>query len=292
MEINYGEEFIKLYNKEFSSFKKIIVKRIIEDYGSPVLNDILYNNYKRFINELIKVTEKTISDNGVYYIVLEQSYDLMDNDFKFERTKNIINIDFKNYFESYKENFGNTEFIYFLKQFTKYYVFKQYLKFLRDNKKAFFEHIDNKSINEFFITNYVKNDLNQLKDYPSEIEKNPEFKEEKQIEINKKEQISLIILNDDEKLLLLHLLYVCSRNANYKLNPVEFLSAIKLTNDVHNGKNLQDFYGTDYKKIKDGLKYYQGNNSKIKMMLDQINKICTDYQLSVIKDFIRTIYPK
>lgn len=290
--MNYGEEFIKYHNKEFTAFKIIIIDRITEDYSSPFLNDDLYNHYTRFIGNLIKELEKALGNEGVYFIVLEHCYDLIvEKNFKIDRTKNIINIHFKNYFQTHSNDFEGMKFSSFLKIFSKYYTLKQYLKFLRENKKALFDYIDNKNIKEFFVIKYKKNDLHKLKKHPTEIQSDPETKDLKQTEIQGNEKLSSIKLNEDEKLLLLHLLFMCNRNISYKLNAVEFLSVMKLTKDVHNGKKLQDFYGTDYKKIKNGLKYYKGNNSKIKLMLDQINEICGEYKLSVIKEYIRSIYP-
>lgn len=277
MEINYGEEFIKLYNKELSSFKKEIVKRIIEDYGSPLLNDNLYNNYTRFLNDLIKEIEKTISNNGLYYVVLEQCYDFMDNDFKFERTKNIININFKNYFDTHKENFGNKEFIYFLKQFTKYYVIKQYLKFLRDNKKAFFEHIDNKSINEFFITKYVKNDLNELKDYSFEIEKKLINKENTKENFKEEKGGFNNPFSNDEKFIILHYLFEHERYHKPKLSSYEITLLLKITTDCFKGFNPKTKRDTSYDKFHKGYKHYEVSNriksDKLATLISKLKKI-------------------
>jgi hypothetical protein len=288
METDIGAKFIDSYNKKFLKQKSDFINYLEGNFESDETFSQIFDKY---IHKLWGLQSVYYEQDGFIVKCSESEFHFRYTYYDKNAVLNVVNKNIREQFEKHQSDYDSKikDYQVFSEVLCDYSILKDFENLIRkeiDKIKTSFKKKNvktilkvKKQINAEYLVYYWK----PKEDGDLEIER---------VNVKEKEEFSSILLNDDEKLLLLHLLYVCSRNANYKLNPVEFLSAIKLTNDVHNGKNLQDFYGTDYKKIKDGLKYYQGNNSKIKMMLDQINKICTDYQLSVIKDFIRTIYPK
>jgi hypothetical protein len=290
--MNYGKDFIKLYNKKLSVFKKEIIDRIEKDYELPDSNEDLLKKYKNEIYGKINEIKDLDNKDGYSSSLVGISRGYMDKKYKFDRIENIINKDVLSNFLEKKKYSKYQDFSMFLNSFSEYLVLHEYEKRLRDNYELFYKLIESKDVKSFFEIKYIKDDLNELLDCKKNDLKLIIIEKENEVIVKEKEMIPSIILNDDEKLLLLHLLYVCTRNVSYKLNPVEFLSVMKVTKDVHYEKKMQDFYGTDYRKVKGGIGYYKGDSSKIRSMLDRIDGICNDYKLTVIKDYIRNIYPK
>ena len=195
--MNYGKDFIELYNKDFSAFKKKIIARIKEDYNSPIMEEDLHITYKSEIqrnsNEIRKNDKKGERSSDLTSI----SLGFMNKKYKFDRIQNIVNIDIYNHFQEHRQYSKYKDFDHFLQLFSKFLVLHNYSKFLRENYKDFYSFLNKQKVENFFNIKYTKNDLNILfLDNQKELQK-----------ISRDTNISKIIeLEDNEKSILLNIL--------------------------------------------------------------------------------------
>lgn len=195
--MNYGRDFIELYNKDFSAFKKKIIARIKEDYNSPIMEEDLFSIYKNEIQKKINEIRKNDKKGEVSSSLTGISLGFMNKKYKFDRIQNIVNKDIYNCFQDYKQYSNYKDFDHFLQVFSKFLVLHNYSAFLRENYKDFYSFLSKKKVDFFFNIKYIKNDLNILfLNNKKELQK-----------ISKETDISKIIgLEDNEKSILLNIL--------------------------------------------------------------------------------------
>ncbi len=160
--MNYGREFIKIYNKNLSNFKKEIIKRIEKDYGSPNLDEDLRKEYLSEIqgksNKIRKKDNKGEYNSGLTGL----SLGFMSKAYKFNRVENIINEDIYNLFIEKEKYSSYQDFNQFLTVFSMFLVYNEYREFITSNQKVFNKHLNKEKIKSFFIIKNIKDDLNKL----------------------------------------------------------------------------------------------------------------------------------
>jgi DNA-binding ferritin-like protein (Dps family) len=290
--MNYGREFIKKYND--------YLKKCCDEY--PLRFNKKDNSNKTF-SRLFTDIDLNIYNELRALVSRENAQDFFNSsdsllrkhkkDYEKDITITIIENEIQQYFEKNKNQSDFLNFTDFLDGFTQYKAMYDMEEYIRDNKERLEKLYEKSGINNFFKIKIRKNELNFLEDDS----KNKKSSEGLIIKTNvdnnnNNNRVPSILLNDDEKLLLLHILFNCSKKPSYDLNEVEFLSILRITKDVHDGKNINERYDTPYKKIKKGLYYYGGDNLVKRKMLNQIVEICDFYKLNVTKEYIRSIYPK
>tara|TARA_R110002074_G_scaffold195789_8_gene362333 strand:+ start:1150 stop:2028 length:879 start_codon:yes stop_codon:yes gene_type:complete len=240
--MNYGEEFIKLYNKELSSFKKELIIRIEKDYNSPEMdNDLLYK-YKSEIqgdlNEIIQNDNKGETSSGITDI----SLGFMNKNYKSNRIENIINIDIYNYFVDHQKYSQYTDFKNFIEIYSKFLVAFTFRGFMTDYSKQFCKLLSKKEIESFFNIKNIKDDLNLLDPYFGN--------KKKELQNESKELLSKRIeLEDNEKSILLNILFFHLKDSTTKKIPLtEKYRLLILCSSV---LKEEDFF-----KIKTGFKTF------------------------------------
>jgi hypothetical protein len=288
--MNYGEEFIKKYNEYLKKCCDEYPLRFSKNDNSNLTFSRLFADIELNIYDELDAlaSRKKAQDffNSCHGLLRKHKQDyekdltitIIENEIQQFFKKNKIQSDFTN-FSDFIDAFSNYLSLYHMQEYirTEGYLFK---KLFKNGRQGFFLKIKIR-----------KNELNFLED-DSKNKKSSKDLIIKTNDNNNNNLVPSILLNDDEKLLLLHILFNCSKKTNYDLNEVEFLAILRITKDVHKGKNIDERYDTPYKKIKNGLKYYGEGNLVKKKMLNQIVKICSSYKLNVTKEYIRSIYPK
>jgi hypothetical protein len=195
--MNYGKDFIELYNKYFSVFKKEIIARIKEDYDSPEMEEDLYLTYKNEIQEKINEIRKNDSKGDKTSSLTGYCLGFMNKKYKADRIQNIVNLDIYNCFQSNKQYTQYKDFNHFLELYSKFLVLHNYSSFLNKNYQDFCTQIRKKKIDDFFKIKYIKDDLNILV-----------LNNKKELQKESKELVSnLIELEDNEKSILLSILF-------------------------------------------------------------------------------------
>jgi hypothetical protein len=191
--MNYGENFIELYNKDFSTYKKEIIARIEKDYGTPEIEEDLYATYK---NEILRKINE-IRKNDKSSSLTSFSLGCMNKKYKFNRIENIVNRDIYNYFQSKHQYTNYKNFKHFIQLFSKYLVLHNYSSYLKENHKDFHTFLKKEKIKDFFKIKSIKNDLNILV-----------LNNKKEIQKKSTDSISKRIeLEDNEKSILLNILF-------------------------------------------------------------------------------------
>ncbi|MGJ8743815.1 hypothetical protein [Polaribacter sp.] len=195
--MNYGKEFIELYNKDFSTFKKEILARIKEDHDSPKMEEELYATYKNEIHGKMNEIRENDNKDEKSSSLIGYCIASMNKKYKVDRIQNIINLDIYNYFQNYKQYTQYKDFKHFLQLYSKFLVLHNYGSFLDKNSQDFCTQLRKEKIKAFFNIKYIKDDLNILV-----------LNNKKELQKESKELVSkLIELEDNEKSILLNILF-------------------------------------------------------------------------------------
>lgn len=211
--MNYGEEFVKIYNKEFSLFRKDTIERIEKDYGSPDDDEDLH---KVYLNELYGKSNKIRKkDNkGEYSSGLTGlSLGLMSKKYKYNRIQNIVNKDIHKLFNDKQKYSQYSNFGEFLKLFSKFLIITHHQNFLRNNQKEFIKLLNKEKINSFFINKINKDGIYELDTNFGDKKRELDYKLPNLIS-NK------IELKEVEKSILLNILFFHLNGSDFKNVPL------------------------------------------------------------------------
>ncbi|CAM1346375.1 hypothetical protein [Tenacibaculum crassostreae] len=290
--MNYGKEFIKLYNEELSAFKKVIIKRIEKDYGSPEVSNDLYSKYvnemRREKNEIEKNDNKGRKETSITGI----SLGYMNKQYKFNRIENIVNRDIYNYFMDHAQNSQYKDFNHFLECYSKYLVLLNYSLFLSENLRLFCSFIDEEKARVFFNIKYVKNDLNVLvlsKEAVGSKKSIPSEEADKKVEKNNAKLNKEAYDNpftEEEKFILIRYLFEYERTQEKKLSVYELTLILKISCDVFTGKKLEKVKDTVYEKYHKGYIYYGGSDREKKNRLKILIEKCKAFKLNNFAEYL------
>lgn len=294
--MDYGKEFIKLYNEELSAFKKVITERIEKDYGSPEMANDLYSKYnseiQRRINDLeekdkIGMKESSLTGKSLGYIYTK--------DYKFNRVENIINRDVYQYFLSNGECSQYKNFSHFIQCFSKTLTLKSYRSFLNENRKFFYYLLDEEKVNDFFNIKYIKDDLNVLTISENHLETFENKENFTSQEVDKKAETKNAKLNkekhdnpftEEEKFILMHYLFKHERTQENKLSVYELTLILKISCEVFTEKRLEKIKDTVYEKYHKGYIYYGGSDREKKNRLKILIEKCKAFKLNNFAEYL------
>lgn len=281
--MNYGEEFIKLYNKEFLTFRKEISERIKTNYGSAVDDGDLIKDLSNYLyNKSQKIVEKD-NKGEVSSSLSGLCLGLMSKKYKFDRIKNIININFYNLFKEKQKYSNYADFNEFLQLFSKFYVYENYHTFLKNKREEFIKLLNKENIDSFFIIRKNQDGLNELDAYFGNTKR--QLKNQQIDSISNK-----IELDDTEKSILLNILFFHFMKDDMKNVPLtEKYRLLILCSSV---LNEEDFFNVksgykpfDYFKlgVSKSMKFKGDKRIKIDNIINKLNT------LTGLKESIKSI---
>jgi hypothetical protein len=257
--MNYGKEFIKLYNKEFSLLKKEIITMVEKDYDSPKMNNALLHEYKQEIEQQIYDLKKNDSKRGTSSSLTGISLGLMNKEYKFDRIQNIINLDVQEHFVSRKEYSQYDNFTHFLQIYSKVFARINYNMFLSDYDKDFYLFFNERNITGFFNISYKNNGLNSLKKH--------------QVEAKKIENhCELISLTQNEKMIILHVLIHYTTIKKYEIPNTECFRILSLcASGLEEGDfNLANTNSTKFNYFNKGVLHSSKFKGDKRIMVEKI----------------------
>ncbi|AZJ33780.1 hypothetical protein [Tenacibaculum mesophilum] len=296
--MNYGKEFIKLYNEELSAFKKVITERIEKDYGSPEMANDLYSKYnseiQRRVNNLKEKDNIGMKESSLTGISLGYMY---GKEYKFNRVENIINRDVYQYFLSNGKCSQYKNFSHFIQCFSKSLTLHSYRSFLNENRKLFYSLLDEEKANEFFNIKYIKDDLNVLTISKKHLETSENKNKENFTlqEVDKKAETKNVNLNkekhenpftEEEKFILIHYLFKHERSQEKKLSVYELTLILKISCGVFTDKRLEKVKDTVYEKYHKGYDYYSVSKKEKRNKLNILIDKCEAYELKVFSQYL------
>ncbi|WP_299160899.1 hypothetical protein [uncultured Tenacibaculum sp.] len=297
--MNYGKEFIKLYNKELSAFKKEIIERIEKDYGSPEMANDLYSRYRSEIQGKIIDIKENDNKEGKETSLTGMSLGYMNKEYKFDRVENIINRDIYKYFLDNEKYAQYKDFSHFLQYFSKFLVLHSYSSFISENLEFFYSVLDQEKVNDFFDIKYIKDDLNVLvlSKEQSEILKAKNKKSIASEEPVEKAKIKVdnIKLNkenydnpftENEKFILIHYLFKHERSQENKLSAYEVTLILKMSCEAFTNKKLNKVKDTTYEKYHGGYDYYSVSKNKKKNNFKIVIEKCKVYKLNSFAEYL------
>lgn len=292
--MNYGKEFIKLYNNELSGFKKVIIKRIEKDYGSPEMANDLYSRYANEMRGEMNEIEKNDNKGRKETSMTGISLGYMNKSYKFNRIENIVNRDIYSYFMDHEQHSQYKDFNHFLESYSKYLVLLNYNRFLSENLRLFCSFIDKEKARDFFNIKSVKDDLNVLilSKEVSESENNipleraVEKDEIKIADINLKKENYDNPFTEEEKFILMHYLFKYERSQEKKLSVYELTLILKISCGVFTGKRLEKVKDTVYEKYHKGYGYYSVSKKEKRNKLNILIDKCEAYELKVFSQYL------
>ena len=219
--MNYGKDFIELYNKYFSVFKKEIIARIKEDHDSPEMEKDLHRTYKNEIQGKINEIRKNDSKGEKSSSLTGISLGYMNKEYKSDRIENIVNRDIYNYFQSNQQYTQYKDFNHFIQLYSKFLVLHNYSSFLTENYEDFYTFLKKEKIKDFFKTKYIENDLNILVLDKEKTNTNEKLLLEK----------SLTTLTSKEKMILLHVLFHQFKDSGLYNLSMEYFRVLALCSD-------------------------------------------------------------
>jgi hypothetical protein len=241
--MNYGKEFIKLHNKELSTFRKEFIARIEKDYESPLMEEDLFKSYANFIQGEINKNQQFDNKKGSNTSIMVICWTfLLEKRYKINRIENIFERDIFNYYLDHYKYSNYNSFDHFMQLLSKFSVLREFSKLLRQNRDLFCKLLSKREIKKIFIIKYNKDDLNKLDTYIDNKKKEPQ-KESKEL-------VSKVIeLEDNEKSILLNILFFHLNDISSKDIPLtEKYRLLILCSSV-----LKE---EDFSKIKTGYKTF------------------------------------
>jgi hypothetical protein len=292
--MNYGKEFIILYNKELSFLKKESIIRIEKDYESPELEEELHHKYKREIQ--VKMNEITRKDNkeGVNSDLTQTSLAYMDKKYKVNRIENIINLDIYNSFIKYEQYSQYKNFTHFIQLYSKFLALNHIEKKISKNKDHFCYLLNKKKIKDFFKIRYIKDDLNVLvldEKKLKTLNNDTQLNEEVEKKVIKKENYDNPF-TENEQFFLIYYLFKHERSVNPKLSTYATIMILKITSGIFANLPLIRQKDTLYEKFHSGYDYGKKPNSeKRKILLSVLNKI-KPFKLGPFTEYLHSEYTK
>lgn len=270
--MNYGEEFLKVYNNEFLSLKKDFIKNLIHNFEADETFVIIFDKY---VTKLYRIQEEQYSKDSILIDCWEEFW-FRYSKYKKNALKNIIN---KNILEKYNKNQLNkfaTIWTYsdFIVALARLSVAKDFEKRIKKDIEEIEIAFDNKDVSEVLKVKKQEN-AEYLIEYSKPFVK-PQTKEKnKNIPKEQNEQIEFSNpFSKDEKFILLHYMLNHERKMDKKLSTYEVALILKITSGCFSNKDLVKKRDTDYEKLHKGYKYYsKTSNKKKELMKILITKI-------------------
>ncbi|WP_233898293.1 hypothetical protein [Tenacibaculum piscium] len=189
--MNYGEEFVKLFNDKF---KEILSESTIQ-FESYYSTNYSFRKAKELIEEpLLKEMELIIKSLNNRSDIFEKSHKFLNN-YTFDITTSLINDEIKEGFILEKEK-GNLKISYldYLILFSEWEAIRRYFTFIRSNNKALNKGFLSRNIGDFSTIVKKKKELHTFTNIK---------KTKTQIEVRKE---SMYGLTENEKMIILHVL--------------------------------------------------------------------------------------
>lgn len=270
--MNYGEEFLKVYNNEFLSLKKDFIKNLIHNFEADETFVIIFDKY---VTKLYGIQEEQYSKDSILIDCWEEFW-FRYNKYKKNALKNIIN---RNILEKYNKNQLNkfatiSTYSDFIVALAKLSVAKDFERRIRKDREEIEMAFINKDVSKILKVKKQEN-AEYLIDYSKPFVK-PQTKEtNKNIPEEQSKQIELTNpFSKDEKFILLHYMFRHERTMVKKLSTYEITLILKITNECFSNKDLVKKRDTDYEKLHKGYKYYsKTSNEKKELMKILISKI-------------------
>lgn len=272
--MNYGKEFIELHNKELSTFKKEFITRIEKDYESPLIDQDLFKIYANFIQGEINKNLEFDDKEGHRTSIMGTCWTyLVQKSYKSNRIENIFERDIRKYYLDHCEYSKYSSFEHFMQLLSKFSVLREFSKLLSQNQDLFCKLYSKREIKRLFIIKYIKDDLNKLETYIENKKKEPQ-KESKEL-LSK-----LIGLEDNEKSILLNILFFhlddSSRNdipLTEKYRLLILCSSVLKEEDfseIKTGYTAFDYFKLGVKK---GQQFKGDKRIRIEHIIDKLEKL-------------------
>jgi hypothetical protein len=266
--MNYGEQFVEIYNDEFLKLKKDLIDYLEGHFNSDFSFSALFDNFLKELSKLLK----TQSSKDELLMICRIDFFYRYIGYTKNAAVNTINKDiYKKYINNLELESSKIkdyeEFTISLAKLTLYEDFKYVFKKYKNQIENGFEKQDvskilkiKKQTNAEYLLYYfdpkkeplIKDDLKT--DFEENLFKNPFTK--------------------DEKVLLMFYLLNYERLEEKKLSIYELTLVLKLTSGGFEGEKLVKERGTLYDKINKGLNHYAVCNRKsiLKVLLKKIKK--------------------
>ncbi|MDB0601596.1 hypothetical protein PL373_10645 [Tenacibaculum maritimum] len=223
--MNYGEDFVKSFNKKFEDIC-ITSKLQFESYYATNYSFIKAEklNIKPLVEEIDLITNSQKIDTEIY----ERCKNILNwnrNHYKSEITISLINDEVKVAFtELTNKNHINVTYKEFLEAFSIRQAIYCYFSFLNDNNQELTKMFNAKKIGDFLTIVKNKRELHTLNNLNKKLKKKDE---------------SIYHLTQNEKMILLHVLLHEFKNSGLHSLSTEYFRILSLSSECLTEKDVQ-----------------------------------------------------
>ncbi|WP_442265802.1 hypothetical protein ACSIGC_16115 [Tenacibaculum sp. ZS6-P6] len=273
--MNYGEQFVEIYNKKFASIC-LNAKTQFESYYNT--NYSFVKVEKVLIKQLVEEIDKLLKSNNLEREIYETCDRIIRgsrNHYTSEVTLSLINDEIYEIFDQFtsksKEKVNYEEFIYV---FANRKAIYDYFSFLEKNKEELTKIFDNQKIGNFFNVVKANNELYKLNDLKKEPQKKDSQKIDPKNKVIQKKKVSVYHLTQNEKMILLHVLLHEFKDSGLHSLSTEYFRVLSLTSECLTEQDVQKA-NTNHTKYN---YFYKGVNASDKpsfeksIMIDEILK--------------------
>lgn len=255
--MNYGEEFVRLYNEKFKEISSDVIVKLESYYNT----NYTYIKAKRLITESLMKEFKLLNSRNELF---EKSHDTLKwniENYSSDVTISIVNDELKELFDNKTEVNNDLNYSEFISLFVKWEAIRRFFLFLNENNDVLENKFALKKITQFLIVLKDKRELYRFKN----LDKKNEVKKE-----------SVYGLTQNEKMILLHVLLHEFKDSGLNSLSTEYFRVLSLTSECLIEKDVLNA-NTNFTKYN---YFYKGVNAsdrpsfeKIKMIDSILNKI-------------------
>ncbi|MFY7669781.1 hypothetical protein ACOSP6_01700 [Tenacibaculum sp. MEBiC06402] len=249
--MNYGEQFIEIYNSKFASIC-VNAKAQFESYYTTNYTFIKAEklNTQPLVEEVELISSSIKTDRSIFESC-KRTLEGFRNHYTSEVTISLINDEVKNTFNNFlKDNSKKIEYQEFISAFAKRQAIYDYFSFLDKNNKELTKMFNAEKIGDFLNVVKTSRELHTLNNLKKELKKK---------ELKKKED-SVYHLTQNEKMILLHVLLHEFKDSGLHSLSTEYFRILALTSECLIEKDIQKA-NTNFTKYQ---YFYKGVNASDK----------------------------
>ena len=270
--MNYGEQFVEIYNNEFLKLKKDLIDYLEDNFNSDYTFTTIFDKFLIKLDNLQR--DQYEKDN-----ILMGCYE----DFWFRYltySKNAaINIVNNNIFDRFSKNLELksckiTDYNEFTNSLAKLCLYQDFEKVFRNSQNQIEAGFQNQDVSKIFKIKKQTNAEYLL----SCFEKKNETLIKEIPKTDFKENVLINPFTKDEKILLMYYLLEYERFQDKKLSIYNLTLILKLSSGGFEDEMLVKKKDTLYEKINNGINHYAlcNRKAKLKALLDKIKKFDLD----------------
>ena len=289
--MNYGENFINIYNKEFIKIKLEFLKYL---EGNFTADETFPGIFDGFLNKLYDL-QKTYYNQDSFLMESWEDFWFRYSKYNNNAAKNIID---KIILEKFNKNISSNsrskikDYPVFLELLAHLSIYKDFERLIRDNYDKIEEGFKKKKVEDFLKVKKQKNEEYLVHYFIPK--KNNKILENIKIDDFKgktndavKNTYPMNPFDDDQKFIIINALLHCLRSEDFKISNIEVLLILKITSSSLINSPIEKSVATDYKKITQGINFSKKDNRTKRNQLTVLREMCLKLNLTEISRFFQ-----